>query len=141
VKSLKEYLKPLPVVTEETREFWDGCRNHQLLVQKCVKCHSTQYPPLPMCSNCQSAVSNWIPSNGRGRIYSWIVIHTPIIEAFQEDVPFVVGLVDLEGGGRIVTNIMDCPPNEMKADMEVEVIFVDMNNEWTLPYFKPVHSS
>lgn len=135
---MDKYFKPLPISTQETREFWEGCKNHELKVQKCLKCEVTRFPPLPMCPKCNSTDTKWIPVSGKGKVYSWIIVHHPIIDSFREDVPMVIALVDLEGGGRIVTNLIECDPVNIKVNMEVIVEFVDVTEEHTLPKFKPI---
>ncbi|MBZ0147300.1 MAG: OB-fold domain-containing protein [Pseudorhodoplanes sp.] len=130
--------KPLPVPDIDSAPFWEGCRNHRLVIQRCTDCGQLRFPPTGMCPHCRSVNSEWITASGRGRLYSWIVVRHPVPrEIYASDVPYVVALVDLEEGVRISTN-MTCPPDELMSDMPVEVLFDDVSPELTLPKFRPV---
>lgn len=75
--------------------------------------------------------------SGRGTVYSFYVAHRPAHPAFRDRVPYVVALVDLEEGPRMMTNIVDCPPEDVHIGMPVEVVFRDVTEDITLPCFRP----
>ena len=82
--------------------------------------------------------SEWVRTDGRGRLYSWIVVRHPIPrDIYGGDVPYVVALVDLDEGVRMSTNMV-CAPEDLTANMRVEVMFDDVSSELTLPKFRPV---
>jgi uncharacterized OB-fold protein len=135
---MSEYLKPLPVPDPDSAPFWAGCRAHRLLIQRCTACNAFRYPPGPVCPHCRARDSEWVASAGRGKVYSWIVVtHAVPSEVYAADVPYVVALIELEEGVRIASNIVGCPPAEVRADMRVEVVFDDAAPGVTLPRFKP----
>jgi uncharacterized OB-fold protein len=139
---MAEYQKPLPRISERTREFWEGCKKRELRIQKCADCGQYRFPPLLMCPKCNSINTEWNKVSGRGEIYSYII---PCRAAPGElpargfDYPYAVVLVELPdaGGVRIASNIVDCDLNDIKIGMPVEVIFDDVTAEITLPKFKP----
>lgn len=132
------YAKPLPVADVETAPFWDACRKGKLMLQRCTNCGHHRFPPTYFCSKCQSAKHEWIESQGRGRVFSWIVVRHPVPrEIYAADVPYVVALIELDEGVRITSNIVGIEPEKVAADMPVRVIFREATAEITLPLFEP----
>jgi uncharacterized OB-fold protein len=132
------YPKPLPVIDHLSAPFWEGCKAHELRLQRCRACGALRFPAGPVCLQCRSPKADWVPSKGRGRVYSWIVVRHPVpAEIYAQDVPYVVALVELDEGVRMPTNVVGCPPEEVTAGMPVEVVFRDVNAEVSLPQFKP----
>jgi hypothetical protein len=85
-----------------------------------------------------SAEWEWTRSSGRGRIYSFGVYHRVYHQGFRNDVPYVVVVVQLDEGPRLVSNLVNCAPEELKCDMPVEVIFEDVTEDTTLYKFRPL---
>ena len=79
----------------------------------------------------------WVPLSGKGTVYSHIAYHRAWHPSYQDKVPYNVSLVDLNEGGRLVTNVVGCAPEDVKIGMNVEVIYEDLP-EYTLPKFQPV---
>mgnify|MGYP003878943725 CR=1 FL=1 len=132
-----QYSKPLPVITAETREFWQGCKRHELVFQRCKDCGTYRHYPRPMCPSCGSWNVEWAKVSGKGKVYTYIIAHQPFHPAFVNDVPYAVVVVELEEGVRLVSNIVDCKPEDIYIGMPVEVIFDDVTEEVTLPRFRP----
>jgi uncharacterized OB-fold protein len=87
----------LPDLDEPTSaEFWAGCARGELLVQVCASCGLKRMPPRPMCSRCRSIDVRWDATSGRGRIWSFIVPHPPLLPAFAEYAPYNSVIVELE---------------------------------------------
>lgn len=133
---MADYNKPLPQITPETREFWQGCKRHELLIQRCKDCGTYRHYPRPMCPKCSSWNVEWAKVSGKGKVYTWIVAVQPFHPGFFSDVPYAVVIVELEEGVRVVSNIVDCKPEDIYIGMPVEVIFDDVTEEVTLPRFK-----
>ena len=76
--------------------FWEGCARGELLVQACAACGKWRMPPRPMCPYCQSIEVRWEPTSGRGRVWSFIVPHPPLLPAFAEVAPYNAIIVELE---------------------------------------------
>jgi uncharacterized OB-fold protein len=136
----KEYKKPLPRITPLTKPFWEATKRHEILIQHCNDCGKNIFPPKPRCTKCGSTNLSWIKSSGRGKIYTYTVVYRGAPPEFQEDVPYVVALVELEEGVRFPTRIIDSKPEDLKIGLEVEPVFHDVTDEITLVYFRPVKS-
>jgi uncharacterized OB-fold protein len=131
-----EYAKPLPEVTDDNRPFWEGCKRHELLLQTCSGCGHRRYAS-PICPRCWSLEHTWTPASGKGRVYSWIVVHQRYHRAFTDDLPYNVTIVELEEGSRLVTNLVGIDNHDIRPDLAVEVVWDDVTDTITLPKFKP----
>lgn len=129
--------KPLPAVTEDNEPYWQGCREGRLSAQRCDACGHLRWPPSVLCPRCLAEGGAWVPLSGRGTIYSFIVVHRPQHPAFFEDAPYNVAIVELEEGLRSHFSIVDCPNDELRVGMPVEVVFDKVHDEVTLPRFRP----
>ena len=129
--------KPLPAVTEDNAAYWDGCRAGRLSAQRCDACGHLRWPPSVLCPKCLAEGGEWVALSGRGKIYSFIVVHRPQHPAFFEDAPYNVAIVELEEGVRSHFSIVGCANDELRVGMPVEVVFDKVNDEVTLPRFRP----
>lgn len=130
---------PLPVADDDTEPFWAACREKRFVVPRCGECGRFRWPPGPMCPNCQSTAVDWVESSGLGRVYSWVVVnHAPHPE-LADQVPYVVALVELPQGVRVLANITDCESTEIVADMAVELHFEKLRDGSWLPNFRPAN--
>jgi uncharacterized OB-fold protein len=127
--------RPRPAISDDNRFFWAGVERGELLIQRCAACGDLRHPPRPMCPRCRSLEWDTVRSSGRGRVHSYVVPHHPRLPAFPE--PYVVVLVDLEEGTRIVSNLVDCPPGSVRVGMPVELRVTRVDEELTLPLFRP----
>jgi|SRR5699024_115737 len=132
---MNEILKPIPKIDNDSKVFWDGCNDGKLLIQYCNDCNRYIYYPRICCPHCMSSNFEWKESNGRGRVYSYTIVRYGA-PGFQEDVPYIVALVELNEGVRMITNIIDCNLNDIKCDLLVEVDFIKRENV-RLPMFRP----
>jgi len=135
---MKEYKKPLPKPTPWSKPFWDGCKNRKLLIQQCISCKKYIFYPKLFCPFCLSPDLSWIEATGKGKIYTYTVVYAYQPTEFSADVPYVVAVIELEEGVKMMSNIVDCKPDNVRCDMDVEVIFEDITEEFTFPKFKPV---
>lgn len=134
------YQKPLPQRDADSAEFWEGCKRHALLIQRCQRCGKFRFFPSPTCPYCNSWDLAWTRVSGHGQIYSWVVVTRSIHPAFAGEVPYVVAVVELEEqeGLLIPGNLIDCHPSAIRAGMPVEVVFEDVTPEVTLPKWRPL---
>ena len=130
--------RPLPLPDEDTAPFWDGCRRRQLLMQRCAACRAFRFHPRRMCPRCRSIESEWVPVSGRGTIASRVIVHPPVLPAFQDRVPFAVALVELaeDASLRLIGNVLGAPPEAVRIGCAVEVAFEDVSPEITLPQWR-----
>ena len=130
--------RPKPASNSSTDWFWDACNNKELRIQSCNDCKNLQHPPAVRCLSCGSVLLDSITTSGKGSLHSWAIAHYPQVPAF--DYPLIVGLVELEEGVRLVSNITDVEPEELEIGMPLEVHWLDVDNEFTLHQFKPIHN-
>jgi uncharacterized OB-fold protein len=131
-------VKPVPVPTKETQPYWDGCKQHELRVQKCAACGHHQFYPRLYCTTCMSDRVEWVKTSGRAKILSYTIIYRPVTQAFAGNVPYVVAMVTLDEGPQMMTNIVGCEPEKVHIGMPVQVTFEDWTEEISVPKFKPV---
>jgi uncharacterized OB-fold protein len=129
---------PAPVPDLDTQPFWDGCAEDRFLVPECAACGHRRWPPGPMCPVCRSPETRWIDSSGRGSVYSWLVVHHPVNRVLADQVPYVVAMIDLEEGVRVVGNVEGCDPEAVTAGMAVEVFFETHEEGIRMPNFRAV---
>jgi uncharacterized OB-fold protein len=131
------YNKPLPQPNADTKPFWNGCKKHQLRFQKCRHCQHVRWPPSIICPKCYSNDTEWMIACGEGRIYTYAIYHQAFHDSFKHDLPYVTAIVELDEGPHLLTNIVGCNHEQIKCDMPVEVVWEDVNEEFTLPKFRP----
>jgi hypothetical protein len=93
-----------------------------------------------MCAQCNSFEWGWVKSSGKGTIYSWVVINRALHPAFYDPdsdaVPMAPVIIEMEEGVRLLSNMVDCPPDQLTMDMPVEVVYEAVTDEVTLPRFR-----
>ena len=121
-----------------TRPFWDACVRRELRLQRCVGCGRFRHPPLPGCPHCGSAASEWPLLSGRGRLFSFTVVHHPALPSLQGDVPYNVVVVELDGapGARLIGNVIDVEPAGLRIGLEVEIAWDEVRADLVLPRFR-----
>jgi uncharacterized OB-fold protein len=132
--------RPLPAVTPETRHFWEGTRSGELRLQKCTACSHVYFPPRPFCPQCASRDIQAFRASGRATLHSYVIHHRPVL-GFTP--PYSIAVVQLEEGPRMMTNIVEIEqtPQALQLDMPLEVVFERMNDEISLPLFRPARSA
>jgi uncharacterized OB-fold protein len=130
---------PAPVVTAESKEFWDATAQGKLLLPRCQACGVVFWYPRPICSDCGSTDIAFIPSSGRGTIYTYTVNRrgTGDVAEYKNAGVFVLAYVQLEEGPCMLTNIVDCDPDSLSIGQPVEVVFHDTGQGSALPRFRP----
>ena len=114
--------------------FWEGVEQGELRIQRCGSCARLRHPPRPMYPRCRSLEWDYLVSGGRGRVHSYVVHHHPPVPG--REVPFVVALVELDEGTRIVGDVLDLDPAAARIDMPVEACFVSQGDRM-LPQWRP----
>jgi uncharacterized protein len=130
--------KPLPVPTPETQPYWDGLKAHELRIQRCQDCHQAYFYPRPFCPRCFSSNVTWFTASGRAKLHTYEVIHRAP-PAFAADAPYVLGVVELDEGPRMMTNIIGAgtEPAGLRLDMPLQIEYEDVSETITLPKFRP----
>jgi len=129
--------KPLPRPSPESVPYWDAAKNHRLEVQRCNACGQFWFPPSASCPHCLAADFAWTPVSGKGKVYSFVVFHRVYHPSYEGEVPYVVGLVELDEGPRMLTNIVGIPVDKVRCNMPVTVVFDDVAEGVSIPKFTP----
>ncbi len=125
---------PLPVPDGDSQPFWEGIARHELLIQRCDACQRYVFYPRSQCPHCFADSLSWVQASGAGTIYSYTVVHQAY-GPFAGDIPFVVALVELQEGVRMMTRISGSPREAVRVGAPVQIVFEHINDELTLPYF------
>jgi len=133
----KGYKKPLPRVDEESRGWWEALARHELYFQRCRDCGTKRFYPRALCPRCLSSATEWVRASGRATVYSFTVTYQNQAPGFREELPYVLAIVELDEGVRMMTNVVGCAPDAVRVGMPVEVVFDDVTAEVTLPKFQP----
>jgi hypothetical protein len=126
-----------PRPTPESQPFWDGCARHELVIQQCQSCGRFWFPPSNRCQHCWSGEFVWTPVSGRGELYSFTVYHRAYAAELAEQLPYVVGVVELEEGPRLISNVVQSDTDQVHVGMPVEVVFRDLDGAVSLHAFGP----
>lgn len=129
--------RPLPRPDDLSRPFFEGTRRHALVIQRCRDCGTHQLPGRFVCDECFSEDLEWTEASGRGTVFSYVVVHQKYHPAFAEEVPYNVAVVELEEGPRLTTKITGVENDVVDVGIAVEVGFEDVNDEISLPLFRP----
>jgi uncharacterized OB-fold protein len=126
---------PLPAITDDTRPFWDGCRRHELLVQRCTGCKTFRHPPAPVCWKCRAFAHEWVAVSGRGTVFTHAVVHRAFLPELAAHVPYTIVVVALDDapGVRLVLNLIE---GEARIGTAVEVVFEDVSADVAVPRFR-----
>jgi hypothetical protein len=132
-----EMKKPTPVPTEWSRPYWEGARQHKLLLKKCGKCGQIDHPPYLFCTNCMAEEHEWVEASGKGTLYAYAINTFGVPFPFWDDMPYVLAIIDLDEGPRMISNIVECDHDRLENQMRLDVVFDDVSPEITLPRWKP----
>ena len=127
----------LPTTDVETQPYWDGLKQGKFLIRHCNACGHDYFYPRPFCPACWSDDVAWKEASGRGTLYTYSVVHANDLPPFNERVPYVAAVVQLEEGPRVMTNVEGVPFDELRADMAVVVEYKPISDDVTIPVFRP----
>ncbi len=130
-------IRPKP--TAMSQPFWDGARVGELRLQCCSGCGAHRFYPSAGCHKCGDDGYDWRAVPGRGHVYTWTVIRRALDPAFQARVPFTVAVVALDVAGRplLPGTMLDCAPEDLRADMAVDIAFEPYDDDISLPCWRP----
>ena len=129
--------RPAPRYDPESAPYWSATLEGRLVVQWCPACGHHQLYARVHCLECRSPVE-WVEASGLGTVYSYTVIRQNFSRAFRDMLPYVVALVDLDEGPRLMTNVVDCDPADVWIGAPVRVRFEPVSDEAALPLFELV---
>jgi uncharacterized OB-fold protein len=115
--------------------WWDAVDAGKIPIQKCSQCGKLHHPPRPMCDACHSLEMGHIEASGRGTVHTYTVIHHPQFPGY--DFPIVAALIDLEEGTRLMSNLVECKPQDVRVGMAVRGFVQEGEDGLKLPVFRP----
>jgi uncharacterized OB-fold protein len=126
---------PQPLPDSDSQEYWEGLARGELRIQHCDACSRAVFYPRALCPHCFSDQLSWITASGKGIIYSYTVAHQAY-GLFAEDIPFVIAIVELEEGVRMMTRIVDAPGDKVAIGARVYLVITPVAEGIALPYFR-----
>lgn len=134
-------VKPVPIPDETSQFYWDAAKLGVLAIQSFPDIGVFQHPPSPVPEVIGGGrgLPQVVEVRGRGRLYSYTILHQPFHPAFVDSVPMIIGLTELDDapGIRILTNIVEADPKDLRCGLEMEVVF-EQRGDYALPQFRPV---
>ena len=121
---------------EDDAAFWAALRAGELHIQRCAACGAYRHPPRPVCAHCGATASAWEPVSGAGEVWSFTVVHPPTLPAFADRTPYGAVVVRLDEGVFFVSNLVDCPVEELEVGARVELVITTVDDELALPLFR-----
>jgi uncharacterized OB-fold protein len=134
-------LGPVPVPGPDDAPYWRALAEGVLLIQRCAACATVRHPPRPRCGDCASADYRWEAASGLGIVYSFTIVHHPPNPALAGRVPYVVALIELDEGPRLVSNVVGVDPERVTINQRVRVQFDPVGHGMALPQFTPTEQS
>ena len=135
-----ELQRPLPrPITPETQPYWDGLKEHKLMLPKCDDCGQPFFYPRIACPHCHSRHISWMQASGKGTLYSFEIAYRTLSPAFKVELPVILAMIELEEGPRMMSNLIniEADPKVVKCDMPVEVVYEPLNEDITIALFHP----
>lgn len=125
----------MPVANADSRPYWDAARERRLVIRECRDCGQLHFMPRFMCPRCWSEDLAWVDASGRGTVHSFSVVRRAPLAEFAGHVPYVVAMIDLEEGPRMVANVVGSTALDTRIGDAVTVCFED-RGDVTLPQFQ-----
>jgi uncharacterized protein len=127
----------LPTIEGDTREFWDGLRDGKLLLRRCTACRAVHYYPRPFCPSCWSADVEWVEAGGGGHVYTYSMVHRNDLPPFQQQVPYLAAIVELDEGPRIMSRLVDVEGDAVDIGLPVQADFTALTDDISIVVFRP----
>tara|TARA_B110000014_G_scaffold122521_1_gene84170 strand:- start:62 stop:484 length:423 start_codon:yes stop_codon:yes gene_type:complete len=128
-----------PVPQPESDFYWEKCKEGELWLRHCKSCDKTYFYPRDLCPMCFSRNTDWIQTDGKGTLHTFAIVHRGPTPAFRDKAPYVTAVVELQGGARMPTNLVEIDPDPavIKCGMALEVTFEKLDDNISLPMFRP----
>lgn len=134
------YKKPVPQPQQYSDFYWEKAKQHELWLRRCDECGKAYFYPRDISPCCFSRDTSWTRASGKARLHTYAIVHRAPHPGWENEVPFVTAIVELEEGPRMPTNIVgigEPTPEKLRIDMPLEVTFEDITETITLPKFRP----
>lgn len=135
-RSTPSFPRPLPKLDGEAAPYWRALREGRIELPRCKSCRKFIFYPRSFCPHCLAREVGWERLEGRGRVYTFTVVHKPTNPYFAGSAPYVYAVVELEQGMRLPTMLVGCEPSQVKVGDPVEPVFEKVSDDVTLLYFR-----
>lgn len=129
--------KPAPTPRGEERTWFEAAAAGRLVIQQCAVCRAAVFFPRSVCPVCHDDALEWADAAGTGTVYSYTVLHRAGKPGWEADVPYLVALIELDEGPRLMGNLLDIDPDEVYVGMPVRVTFERRDDTLTVPQWVP----
>lgn len=129
-----DHTKPVPTIDPDSAPYWQALREDRLILKTCDDCGKAHFYPRELCPHCHSDKLRWVDASGTGEVYSYTVCRRPAGPAFADEVPYVVAIIELDEGPRMMSRIA-ADPETVSIGRRVQVRFDRRSDELTLPMF------
>ena len=130
--------RPRPTPSPVTEPFWAGTGEQQFLLQRCQRCGAKQFYPKPTCTTCGATELDWEPASGQATLHTYTIARRATHPKFNGAEPYVVAIVELEEGPRVTGNVVDCPVDDVRIGMPLELSWDDKGDDGIcLPLWRP----
>jgi uncharacterized OB-fold protein len=132
----REWTRALPAPDGTERPFFEAAARGELCYQRCPECEHGQFYPRPVCTAC-GASPGWARASGRGVVHTFTVVRQNAMPPFKEELPYVVAMIELEEGVRMMGNVTDCAPEDVHVGLAVEAYAVEYAEGMAVPFWRP----
>lgn len=132
----RPYDRPAPDPDGVTRPFWEAAGRGELLIQRCPACGHRQFYPRPLCTAC-GGDPEWERASGRGVVHTFTVVRQFAARPFRDQLPYVVAMIELDEGVRMMGNVTGCAVEDVEIDMAVEAYAVRTEDGLGVPFWRP----
>lgn len=133
--------EPRPDLRGRLRPYWEAASRGELRLPRCRECGAFVWPPRTCCTSCSSAEFDWVTSAGRGIVHTFTVVRQTPDPYFSGRVPYVVAIIELDEGPRLMSNVVRCDPERVRIGLPVNVAFHDAGDGLAVPVFVPADAS
>jgi uncharacterized OB-fold protein len=130
--------KPVPADDELWAPFWRSAGEGRFVVQQCAACGHLQFPARENCARCLRGELDWVPVQGDGTVYSFVVYHQTWTPGYQEELPYNVAIVELAEGPKVISHIVGVGPDDLRVGQAVTVSFEGLEDGRAVPHFRLV---
>ena len=139
---MSDYKKPLPQPDPVTTPYWESLKNHEMKIQRCNDTGKYFFYPRGLSPFTLSDNISWEPVSGQGTLHAFTIVYAMRAPGFAEEVPYVVAIVELAEGAKLMTNLIEVEPDpaQIRIGMPVQLVYDDVTEDVTLPKFRPTSS-
>ena len=133
----EKWKRAIPSPDALERPFFEAAARGELLYQRCPKCGHVQFYPRAVCTAC-GADPEWARASGRGTVHTYTVVRQNGMPPFKDELPYVVAMVELPEGVRMMGNVTGCPADEVGVGTQLEAYAVEFEPGLALPFWRPL---